>query len=617
MASFTVPAGWQQTTVGPISALQPPETDLTLLVVEDVAGHDGVAAAAGAWQASRPTTLRPVHLVTEAPPRNGWDERLIVDYETSPNERAHAQAFAHRRGGAWTVLIVDGSEATFEKRMGPITIVLESLRPDGYLRESFAGRTAHALDDARIAAMTAFVQQSIDALGIPGAAMALVDRSGVRFAGGFGVRELGKPERVDGDTLFMIASNTKGMTTLLLALLVDRGAIAWEQPVTDAFPAFRLGSDEVTRSVRMKHLVSAATGLPRQDFEWIFTFRGDTPASATFDLLRTSLPTSGFGEVYQYNNLMAAAAGYIGGRLAHPEIADVGAAYDAAMRESIFDPLGMPRTTFDMDAALGGNHAAPHGDDLFGRPSVAAMDFNYAGVAARPSGGAWSSARELIEYVRLELATGLLPDGTRLVSEENLLARRVPGVAMGDDRWYGMGLCIDRFWGTPVIHHGGSMLGFKSNVYILPEAGIGAVLLTNSENGQSLLRPFRRRLLEVLYEGRPEAVEDVAAAAAANAATLATFRAETVLPADATGLADRYESPELGHIDVLRDADDVVFDFGLWRSRVGTRANDDGTTSFVTTDPGSIDIPFVAGERTGRRALILRDSQHEYVYVAS
>jgi hypothetical protein len=202
------------------------------------------------------------------------------------------------------------------------------------------------------------------------------------------------------------------------------------------------------------------------------------------------------------------------------------------------------------------------------------------------------------------------------VSEENVLARRVPGVAMGEDRWYGMGLCIDRTWGTPVIHHGGSMSGYKSNVYVLPEAGIGAVLLTNADNGQSLLRPFRRRLLEVLYDGRSEAVEDVAAAATANAAALAKFRAEVVLPADATDLADRYESPELGNIDVMRNGSEIVFNFGQWRSRVGTRANDDGTTSFVTIDPGNHDISFVVADRNGRRALILRESQHEYVYIA-
>jgi CubicO group peptidase (beta-lactamase class C family) len=58
-------------------------------------------------------------------------------------------------------------------------------------------------------------------LGIPGASIALIDAGKVVYEGGFGGRELGKPERVDENTVFMAASNTKGMTTLLLSELVD------------------------------------------------------------------------------------------------------------------------------------------------------------------------------------------------------------------------------------------------------------------------------------------------------------------------------------------------------------------------------------------------------------
>src|SRR5205085_6740007 len=142
-------------------------------------------------------------------------------------------------------------------------------------------------------------------------------------------------------------------------------------PVTQVYPAFKLGSAETTRQVSIRHLICACTGLPRQDLEWIFEFAGSSPQSA-MRLLGTMQPTSKFGEVFQYSNLMAAAAGFIGGHLVYPD-RELGAAYDEAMQRKIFDPLGMKATTFDMARAQRGNHASPHGDDIDGKPGVGNM----------------------------------------------------------------------------------------------------------------------------------------------------------------------------------------------------------------------------------------------------
>src|SRR5204862_4070225 len=229
--------------------------------------------------------------------------------------------------------------------------------------------------------------------------------------------------------------------------------------------------------------------------------------------LGTMQPTSHFGEVFQYSNLMASAAGYVGAHLYDPK-RDLGAAYDEAMQKMIFAPLGMNSTTFDMARALKANHATPHGDDVDGAPRAASMAFNYSVMPHRPAGGVWTSAHDLIRYVQLELAAGKLTDGKQLVSEENILARRMPQIATGEDQSYGMVLSVDKTWGVTVDHHGGSIAGFKSDLMLLPDQGIGAVLLTNSDTGGMLLRPLMRRLLEVVFDGKPEAVGNVDAAAA-------------------------------------------------------------------------------------------------------
>jgi CubicO group peptidase (beta-lactamase class C family) len=613
-ATFTVPAGWSIESDKNLVILTPPETDTHVVLIDSQAA-DAQGAVTAAWAAYKPEAKRPVKLVTPRPAREGWDERQAFDYETSPNERAVIEAVALRAGKIWTVLIIDGTDPTVEKRSAPLSLIFGSLRPKGYQRESFAGRRAQPLDEARIAQLKAFVENSMRQLGIPGVSMALIDGGTVVYAGGFGVRELGKSESVDENTLFMAASNTKGMTTLLLSELVDENKIKWDQPVIDVYPKFKLGDPDTTKKVLVKNLICACTGLPRQDLEWLFEFKNATPESE-LALLGTMQPTSKFGEVFQYSNLMAAAAGYVGAHLVYPN-KELGAAYDEAMQEKIFDPLGMKVTTFDYARALAGNHASPHGDDVDGTPKAASMAFNYSIWPARPAGGVWTSSGDLIRYVQLELAQGKLPGGKQLVSADNLLARRAPQIATGEDSTYGMGLSVSRKYGVPVVSHGGSMAGFKSNLYFLPESGIGAVLLTNSDNGGMLLGPFGRRLLEVVFDGKLEAAGDVAAQAASHKAAMAKDRERLVVPADpalVAGLAKRYSSRELGELTVLNHDGAITFDFGEWKSTVASRKNDDGTISFITIDPTNEGFEFVVGEKAGQRVLIIRDGQHQYTF---
>jgi len=613
-ATFTVPAGWSLETGKDLVLLTPPETD-THLAIFDAQAPDAAAAVKAAWAAYKGGQTHALKIVTPRPAREGWDERQVFDYETSPNERAAIEAIALRAGTTWTVILIDGTDPTVEKRGAPIDLIYESLRPKGYQRESFAGRQALPLDAARIAQLTDFVKSSMKLLGIPGVGLALIDHDKVVFQGGFGERELGKPEKVDENTLFMAASNTKGMTTLLLAELVDERKLRWDEPVVQVYPPFKLGDADTTKKVLVENLICACTGLPRQDLEWLFEFKNATPESE-LALLGTMQPTSKFGEVFQYSNLMATAAGYIGAHTVYPSL-ELGAAYDKAMQTMVFDPLQMNVTTFDYARALASDHATPHGDNVDGKPSVASMAFNYSIYPARPAGGVWTSSGDLIKYVRLEMDKGRLPDGKQLVSSENLLMRRAPQVPVGEDATYGMGLEVSRKYGVPVVSHGGSMAGFKSDWFLLPDSQIGAVILTNSDTGVMLLGPFSRRLLEVLFDGKPEAEGDVASQAASYKAELAKERERLVVPASpeqVAKLAKKYTSKELGVIDVLSENGATVFDFGEWKSAVASRKNDDGTISFITIDPTNSGFEFVVGEKAGKRTLTIRDGQHEYVF---
>ena len=611
--TFIAPAGWSIVAKGNATIVEAPEGDSRIVLV-DVAAKDADAAVKEAWGVYRKDAPWPLKSTTVASDKDGWTDQRTYAYQTSPNERRSVAAGAMRHGEQWTVWIYDMSDPVGEKRGAQVALVFGRLFPKGYTRETFAGRKAHALDTARIKELGRFIEGGQRLLGVPGVSLGMVQDGKVVFAGGFGVRELGRPDKVDADTLYIIASNTKALTTLMLGTLVDEKRLTWDSPVTTLLPRFKLGDAETTRQVLVRHLVCACTGLPRQDFEWLLEFKDATPETA-LATLGTMQPTSRFGEMFQYSNPLAAAGGYVGAHLLFPEL-ELGAAYDRAMQARVFSPLGMRSTTFDFARALRVNHASAHSLDIDGKPALAVMDVNYSILPVRPAGGAWSSVNDVLRYVQMELAQGVLPDGKRYVSEAVLNERKAPQVWIGKDLSYGMGLEVDTTYGTSVVHHGGSMIGYKSNMLWLPRHGVGAVILTNSDPGGMIVGNFTRKLLEVLFDGKPEADNDLAAGARAMHERIAAERRLLTVPPDGeevAKLAARYTSPALGDVGVVKGGT-TLFDFGEFKTPVASRRNPDGTVSFITTIPGFDGLELVVGSPAGKRTLVVRDAQHEYTF---
>jgi CubicO group peptidase (beta-lactamase class C family) len=261
-ATFMAPAGWSLSTRGPATVLEPPEGNSAIALV-DVRAPSADSAVAAAWRAYKPDARWPVKVVNDKPDKDGWTDIRTYGYQTSPNEKRDVGAETRRSGDGWTVAIYDMEQAVGEKRLAQVILIFDELLPKGYTRESFAGKKAHRLDDARIAELGRFVETALKNTGVPGVAIGLIENGKVVFADGFGVRELGGGQKVDGNTLFMIASNTKAMTTLMLAKLVDEKRLTWDTLVTGILPSFKLGSAETTAQVRVKHLICACTGLPR------------------------------------------------------------------------------------------------------------------------------------------------------------------------------------------------------------------------------------------------------------------------------------------------------------------------------------------------------------------
>ncbi len=480
-----------------------------------------------------------------------------------------------------------------------------------------AGEVAPALraanlDERVLAEFDAYVAAQLGRFGVPGAAVAVVHGGETVFARGYGVRAAGSAEPVTPDTLMMIGSNTKSMTALMAATLVDDGFAAWEEPVAWLLPGLRLSDPDLTERVTLADSFCACTGLPRRDMELILNFNELTPQSLIGSMERIPV-TAPFGEVFQYSNQMYAVGGYAAARAAGAPLGDLQSGYELAMRERVFGPLGMDRSTFSLaDVLADGDYAHPHGSTI-GRavvPIRLQQDQAFAASVA-PAGGLWSSANDMAAYVSMQLADGVGPDGQRIVSAESLARARDERVALPPAEGlagslatsitgYGMGWGIGSWHDQPLVNHSGGTLGFVSEVGFLPESDLGVVILTN---GGPLASPFvysiQYRLFELAFGTAPEIDAELDALLAPMMAlpALADAAIGPIDPDVVAPFVGRYAHPDLGEAE-LRLADGRLWiDVGEMTSEL-LAVNRGGSYTFA--DPPLAGAPGNLAFRYGR-----------------
>ncbi len=458
------------------------------------------------------------------------------------------------------------------------------------------------LTGARLATFESYIAAKLAEVGVPGAAVAVVQGGEVAFLQGFGVRELGQPAPVTAETLLRIGSVTKSFSSLLAATLVDTGRISWETPLVDLLPDFAVADPALTPRLTVADAFCACTGLPRRDWEIVVNAHALTPELVIAGMARLPL-TAPYGEKYQYSNQMVAAGGFAAAIADGGSPHDLSHAYAIALRERVLNPIGMERSTLDLsDVVAGNDYAAPHAADIAGalRPLPLLEDDWVVPVA--PSGGLWSSAREMVRYVQTELQHGVAPNGVRVVSAENLERTWQPETPMPAPpagappetatyaQHYSLGWVVGAFGGQRVVWHGGATLGFHSLVTVLPEAGLGVVVLTNGSVG--VAGPFNTavtiRLLELLFE-LPAAIDatvtaGLAAVAAGRAALLAQLG--QIDPAAVTPYLGQYANPDLGEATLALQAETLTFEVGGYRSPMRPQLDAGGAVAgYLFVDP--------------------------------
>src|SRR5262249_45474767 len=157
------------------------------------------------------------------PAKDGWDAVTQVVYETGGTEQRTVLALAQRKGTTQYIALIDGANAGLDRRGAQLMTVVSTFKAAGVEEESLKGRTAHSFDPERSKLLEQCVVDAMSRARVPGVAIAIVQGSKLVYEKGFGVRELGKNEAVTPNTLFMIGSTTKSLTTLMMAKVVDEG----------------------------------------------------------------------------------------------------------------------------------------------------------------------------------------------------------------------------------------------------------------------------------------------------------------------------------------------------------------------------------------------------------
>jgi CubicO group peptidase (beta-lactamase class C family) len=424
-------------------------------------------------------------------------------------------------------------------------------------------------------ALDEIVQKALKEWRAPGVAVGIVRDGKVIYLAGHGTRRIGSKDRVTPDTLFPIASCTKAFTTTAMAILVDEGKMAWDDPVRRHLPWFHLGDADADKLVTLRDLVTHRTGLRGHDLLWYHS-----PWSLEEIVQRAGrLPLDRpFRKSFQYQSTMFTAAGLA-------VAADSRTTWADFVRKRLLLPLDMTQVVFSTDDARKAEDCAfPHRLDQHNKPYE--IDF-YPIALPDPAGCIHASARDLTKWLLFQLGDGAA-GGKRLVSAANLLETHSPQIEVLIDRTeqkffpetrrmdYGMGWLQLEHRGHKLLCHAGAIDGFRAHLTLVPDKGIGIVLLANLQQTRMNLA-LNNALLDALLgmaprdwnsiglkAGRQEAAER----AEEERERLAKRHSGTRPSRELQAYAGEYEHPAYGRVEVSVASGSLVWQWNDFKARL-------------------------------------------------
>lgn len=331
---------------------------------------------------------------------------------------------------------------------------------------------------------------------IPGVALAVVSREGIMHMQTWGVKSIDTRESVNTDSIFRIASMSKTFAGASAALLVDQNYQTWDARLSDLFPTMRLGTLSSSRGITLRHVASHSTGLMPHSYSNMLD------DGVSYDRIKSNfakIPTvCKPGECYGYQNVVFSL------------IADVveestGDSYEKYIAEQIFKPLGMVTASVGIETFLDNEEATtPHRRS---RGAWRTTSTNPAYYSVAPASGINASIFDMSMWVRANL--GAFPE---VLSADFLSQLHEPVIETprGNyfNRWSGLekayyatGWRVFDYKGQRVVHHGGGVRGYRSEMAFIPEANIGMVLMFNADSklANDIVPAFLDNLLDTGY----------------------------------------------------------------------------------------------------------------------
>ncbi|NUO79425.1 beta-lactamase family protein [candidate division KSB1 bacterium] len=372
-----------------------------------------------------------------------------------------------------------------------LLIVLFSLSPQS--PSSHSTPTGTASPDSLLLQYDAFVDSFMTESKAPGVAIAVVKEDQIVYIKGFGHRRIDARERIDGNTVFRIASLSKGFASVLTGLLVHDGLLQWDEHVMKYLPDFALRNPKNTRELTIRHLLSHTSGLLAHSYDSLIEDNVEFEQMAR--QLREVPITCAVGECYSYQNV---AYGLIG-----PIIANAtGKTYQDLLAERIFKPLGMTEASLSKAGMLATRNVAyPHVMRKAEWHSAEIRDTYYS---VPPAAGVNASVHDMALWLRA-LMGGIPqvvpPEVVQEVSEPVVVTprerRRFNWNRRIRSAHYGLGWRIFDYAGHKLVFHSGSVYGYLSQIAFLPEEKIGIVVLQNSAHGNPFVYEFFDRYLRL------------------------------------------------------------------------------------------------------------------------
>lgn len=433
--------------------------------------------------------------------------------------------------------------------------------------------------DANSAELDAYIDQAVRDWKLPGLSIAVVKDGETVYLKGFGVRSMDEAAKVDEHTRFGMMSTTKALTSLAVAMLVDEGKLAWDDPVQKTLPWFQMSDAEFSRKLTVRDTLRHNAGLgPEADFLWS---RGDLDSLQILERVRYLPMAYTPYSTFSYNNVMYQLAGEL--------IATAsGMTWERFIQTRILDPLGMREsspTYAGMVAQQSGNVSRAH-FEIDGKLKHV-DDGTVDSVPA--AGSAWSSAHDMTVWMKFLLGGGEL-DGQRLVSEKNFAELFTPQVMVPASEFYptaqltkphwityGLAWFLQDYNGHFIAMHTGSIDGRTAIIGLMPEANLGVYVFGNADHVE-LRHALMWKVMD-LYTGAPprdwsaELLKLYGEQKAQRKAALAKHDAGRIKGTQPShALADysgRYLHPAFGDVEIERSRGKLRMRFGSLPENVG------------------------------------------------